>query len=92
METLDSTVPKGNPNASYWPYVIRWGVIIGVIGAVLTLLMYVGGNGLRDAARAGWRRCYGQWGGEGATGHGEAYKGGAAGDRDRLVHFDPPRV
>ncbi len=46
METLDSAVTKGNPNASYWPYVIRWGVIIGIVGAVLTLLMYVGGNGL----------------------------------------------
>ena len=46
METLDSTVPKGNPNASYWPYVTRWGVIIGVIGAVLTMGMYVGGNSL----------------------------------------------
>lgn len=46
METLDSTVPKGNPNASYWPYVIRFGVIIGVIGAVITMMMYLGGNGL----------------------------------------------
>ncbi|HPH18461.1 MAG TPA: DUF4199 domain-containing protein [Haliscomenobacter sp.] len=46
METLDSTVTKGNPNASYWPYVTRFGVITGVIGAVLTLMMYIGGNGL----------------------------------------------
>jgi hypothetical protein len=46
METLDFASPKESPNGSYWPYVTRFGVIIGVVGAVLTMIMYVGGNSL----------------------------------------------
>jgi hypothetical protein len=46
METLDSAVPKGNPNASYWPYVTRFGLISGAIGAAFTLVLYLSGNSL----------------------------------------------
>lgn len=46
METLDSVTSKTGTNPSYWPYVFRFGAIIGIIGAVLTMGIYIGGNGL----------------------------------------------